>query len=263
MNYLRSTRVEVPPTPGLNGRHAVAFLLAGIAAAVMAGCGHSATVAAGIQAAPTAGQPLPYTIVQAEPTATGKTQAVLFHCVAQLPPKPAHATTHRRYLHLIRQDSAAYLEDADGDQYHACRDRYGHLYPAAWDPATDEYAPLYYDGDRDCYYSVDDYGSYYYRSYVDDPEYANCYYQDNYDNYNDYAPPAYCQPVIYAPGYVYPYEGYYGPGSPGYSVTISFGGYGDYSYYQRRHEDWLWDLPVVFAAYLVLEPHHHHHGEAG
>ncbi|MBV9851767.1 MAG: hypothetical protein JO250_19030 [Armatimonadetes bacterium] len=228
----------------------------------LAGCGqHQSPSSSPLSATPlVAGSPaLP---PAAAPTTTPFQPYAL---VNQPPPKPPVVTHRHRVLHLTRRGRQVYLADSDGHYYHVGRDRRGRIFPTYTDPATHAVYPLYYDSARDRLYRLarsDD--GHFYRGYVDDP--ANRFYRDDWDyervtaggrpvvsnSYNTYNENIY----NYGPGYPYPRgynvtEGTYFPPPP-YPYVVPPAHYGSH-----HNDNWLWAIPVIIGAYLLLRPHHY------
>ena len=152
--------------------------------------------------------------------------------VQQLPSAAPVAAKHaHRSLHVVVQNKHSYLYDTYGHRYDIGRDSAGHIFPAYYDRHNNRTLPLYYDSTRDRYYDVaeDPDDSRYYRHYVDDSDYER-YYTDTND-YHNYQPTYDDRPVIYEPTPVY---------------------------HSNHNTDWLWAIPVIVAAAVLLQPHNHH-----
>lgn len=203
----------------------LACLAAGSGLALMAaGCSHhAAPETATAQNAP---EPLPL-----EPASE---TVHPYTVIDKLPPAPAKVDHSCQKLTLAHYDDRLCLRDADGQYFDCGRDADGHLYPVYYDDYTHQWCPLYYDGDRNQYYCVVWRDDHYYREYCDRPD---CLYYDDQYNYADYNPPAYDRPVII--------------------VSDDY-----YSDAYHHHNDWLWALPVIAAAFIALDNggYDHDHG---
>jgi hypothetical protein len=253
---------------------AIALLLLGIA-----GCSKLGNT-------PAAVSPVAMTTAATSPTFSP------YATLPPLPPAPPNAAQHpvHRQLRVVERDKKTYLVDNSGHSYLAARDTDNHLYPAFRDPSSGHLFPLYYDKARDNYYRLirTDSGRFG-RNYIGTP--ATQYYADpapitGYPtdpgwyapppeplagpvpvSYRDYYPPTTCyRPADtyygadeyyppswapYPPGGYCPPRGYYA--DPDYAPVIVEGA-------RPRHHsnDWLWAIPVLIGAYLLLHPHHHH-----
>ncbi len=146
------------------------------------------------------------------------------------------ATPKHKDLRLERRNNKAYLVDADGNAYLAGRDKSGRLYPTYSDPTSHDYYPLHYDSSRDQYYRMaraDD-GTYY-RNYVGDS--SNRYYQSE-SGPAEYSSSSSDQPNILD--------------EAGQQVQQLSQGSSN-----KHRDDWLWAIPVVVGAYLLLQKHGH------
>jgi hypothetical protein len=220
---------------------AVGLITAPVAILLAAGCAHNSS-------SPAPAAPAAPTISAAAPTSAPFQPFVLVNTPAPV----SQASTHRhRYLHLAQRAGHTYLADPDGRYYEAGRDEAGRLYPVYHDQATNQYYPLFYDSSSDQYYRVlhTDDGNYY-RCYVGDS--SSRFYETD-DTYASNVPPPSDCPIV-TDSYNTT-NNYYGDGSDNdngydnYAPQISSG---------NSHRDaWLWAVPVIVGAYLLLSQHHH------
>ncbi len=216
-----------------------------------AGCGHSVRNAA----AP------PAPVATAAPASPAPAAAFQPYTLLPPPPAPPVAAPRHRVLHLTLLHDHVYLADSDRHLYEAGRDRQGHIYPIYRDPATRVTYPLYYDARRDNLYRLarED-GGHFYRNYVgegrtrfyeSDRDYERItpsdadrpVVTDSYNTYNDYA---YNHGPNYGAGY--PNNNAYRP---------HYAGYRPPPHHSSHNDNWLWAVPVIIGAYLLLQPRHH------
>lgn len=191
----------------------------------------------------------------AAPISPGTAPATDFQPYVLLPqpaPKPAVVTHRHRVLHLARRSGHVYLADTGGHYYQVGRDRQGHIYPIYRDTATHAVYPLFYDHDRDRLYRVvrnDD--GHFYRGYIDDP--TDRFYADDRD-YRYVTPSDSDRPII-TDSYNTTYNTY---NNPVHTAYIRGGRYYPPPAHHTSHNtSWLWAIPIVVGAYLLLRPHHH------
>lgn len=218
-----------------------------------AGCGHHTT-----SAVPT---PAPLTTAAA-PSNAAPAAFQPYTLLPPPPPAPMVATTRHRVLHLTRIHNQVYLADSERHLYEAGRDPQGHIYPIYRDPVTRVTYPLYYDPSRDNLYRLarQEDGRFY-RNYVGQPD-KNFYATDR--DYERIIPNDEDRPIVTDSYNTYNYNTYNeGPNSDsrygrrrGYSPY-----YAGYRPPPRRsshfNDNWLWAIPVIIGAYLLLQPHHH------
>ncbi len=215
-----------------------------------AGCGHSVRDAAA-PPAPAANAPAP-------PGASAPAAAFQpYTLLPPPPPAPPVATPRHRVLHLIRLHNHIYLADSDRHLYEAGRDPQGHVYPIYRDPATRVTYPLYYDSGRDNLYRLAraDSGRFY-RNYVGEGR-TRFYGSDR--DYERIRPSDADRPVVTDSYNTYNDGPSYGAGYPtnnGYGPR--YAGYRPPSHHSSHfNPNWLWAIPVIIGAYLLLQPHHH------
>lgn len=217
---------------------------------LVVGCSHHAPSAS----APPAAVPGTPVAGQAAPPAGQDFQP--YTLIPQPAPKPAVVTPRHRVLHLAVRADHPYLVDSDGHAYQVGRDAQGHLYPVYRDKVTGAAYPLYYDNARDRLYRVAraDNG-HFYHGYVGDPD-DRFYASDHYYDWS--APSASDRPVIedsYNTTYNTYNDGDWRNAPPAYRV-----GYPYPTPHNSGHHtkwNWLWAIPVIVGAYLLLQPHHH------
>lgn len=202
-----------------------------------AGCGHSVRDAAA-PPAPAANAPAP-------PGASAPAAAFQpYTLLPPPPPAPPVATPRHRVLHLTRLHNHIYLADSDRHLYEAGRDPQGHVYPIYRDPATRVTYPLYYDSGRDNLYRLaraD--GGRFYRNYVGEGR-TRFYGSDR--DYERITPSDADRPIVTDS---YNTNNGYGP---------RYAGYRPPSHHSSHfNPNWLWAIPVIIGAYLLLQPHHH------
>ena len=217
-----------------------------------AGCGHSVRNAA----AP----PVPVAASAAAPTTP--TPATAFQPYTLLPappPAPPVAASRHRALHLTRFHHRVYLADSDRHLYEAGRDTQGHIYPIYRDPATRVTYPLYYDPQRDNLYRLaraD--GGEFYRNYVGEGQ-TRFYGSDR--DYERITPSDADRPIVTDSYNTYNYNTYnygpsYGTGYPNNGYGPHYAGYRPPPRHSGHNDNWLWAIPVIIGAYLLLQPHH-------
>jgi hypothetical protein len=190
------------------------------------------------------------------PPATEKVAAYQGYYFKQQPaPIPQETAVRKhhghRYLHIVIRDHHCYLADNYGDYYNTGRDNNGDVYPVYQDPGTGADYPLYYDNNRDSYYRCVDNGDQgYYRNYVGDPD--DQFYEGDPDQQEE-CESEQSQPFI--TNYDVNYASYddYDPD------------YGSYNgpHYSRHDHDFVEVLPIIVAAYILLERSDDHHGNDG
>jgi hypothetical protein len=245
-------------------RWAILWLLGTILLALIAGCAHHTP-----SAAPGAAPPVTPVATNAPPAPAA------FQPYALLPPPPPAppvAAPRHRVLHLTRVHQQVYLADSDRHLYEAGRDTQGHIYPIYRDPATHVTYPLYYDSSRDNLYRLARSGNgHFYRNYVGQP--TDGFYDTDRD-YERITPSDEDRPIVTDSYNTYNYNTYnYGPsdhhanygGYRPYNEDPDYGQnhpyYTGYSLPPRHHSshfnyNWLWAIPVIVGAYLLLQPHH-------
>jgi hypothetical protein len=245
-------------------RWAIMCLPGMILLALIAGCAHHTPSTA------------PVTVPPAAPIAATAPPAAFqpYTLLPPTPPAPPVATPRHRVLHLTRVHQQVYLADSDRHLYEAGRDTQGHIYPIYRDPATHVTYPLYYDSSRDNLYRLARNGSgHFYRNYVGQPT-------DNfYDTDRDYeriTPSDEDRPIVTDSYNKYNYNTYdYGPSD--HHRYANYSGYRPYNEdpdYGQNHPyytgsapppphhsshfnyNWLWAIPVIVGAYLLLQPRH-------
>ena len=217
---------------------------------VTAGCGHPTPAAA-----PT---PAPLTTAAAPSPAAPNAAPAAFQPYTLLPPPPPAppvAAPRHRVLHLTRVHDRVYLTDSDRRLYEAGRDTQGHIYPVYRDPATRVTYPLYYDSSRDNLYRLarqED--GHFYRNYVGQP--ADRFYDTDRD-YERIAPGDDDRPIV-TDSYNTYNDNTYNEG-PNSGSRPFYGAYRPPPAHHANHVNynWLWAIPVIIGAYLLLQPHHH------
>jgi hypothetical protein len=188
------------------------------------------------------------------PQATEKTAAYQgYYFNPQPAPIPGETPIrehHRhRYLHIVLRDGRCYLADNYGHFYDTGRDDNGDVYPVYQDPGTGANYPLYYDDDRDEYYRcVDDGDNGYYRNYVGDPD--DEFYEGD-PNQEEECQSEDCQPFVI--NFDIDYSNYSG-------YDPDYGQYHGHRYSRHNH-DFIEILPVIVAAYILLQPSDNHGGD--